>query len=370
MYPKRVTLRKVAAKLGVSPSTVSRALNNSSQVSEETKQRVRHAYIELGGGTELPLPKKPVSARSVAVLISRPLRSLTKDEFFSQVISGIIGYAEVLGCHILLSPIDGRRAYQRPRILQDHAVDAFIVGGISISERYHAGLAATGIPVVYIGKHDITPGYHAIIPDNVAGGRLAGKHLLDCGYDRLYCLVGSQETPAFRDRLEGFRQALAESGRTMRAADVISTTIDRRGGYESMMAILSHRKSENESVGVFAVTDWMAAGALQALHERGVLPPDRVGLVGYSDLELTSHLSPPLTTVRTDAYALGHLSLRLVEDLWTRITLPTQMWIQPQLVVRGTTRSRTSEERTETLERTETPETTERRHDVDARPTA
>ncbi len=338
---KRVSLRQVAQKLGVSPSTVSRALRDSPEISEETKRRVRQALIEMTGSAGLPSRGVKQALRDVAVLISRPLRSLTSDEFFAQVINGVVSCAESAGCHVLLSPIDAGGDWVPPRILENRRVDALIVGGISISPAYREGLSKLSVPVVYIGKHQDEPDNHAVIPDNVRGGRLVAEHLVACGYERFLYLGGGLDTFVFRDRLEGFRQGLAQHGFRLRAADVVSAAgIDRVGGYEAVKGLLGQMGEEfgRERLGIFAATDWMAAGALQALLEARIGVPDPVGIVGYSDLELASHVCPPLTTVRVDAYALGYLAFRLVEEIWAgRVTMSTQIWMQPRLVVRSTT---------------------------------
>src|SRR5690606_30467615 len=102
-----------------------------------------------------------------------------------------------------------------------------------------------------------------------------------------------------------------QHGFRLRAADVVSAAgIDRVGGYEAVKGLLGQMGEEfgRERLGIFAATDWMAAGALQALLEARIGVPDPVGIVGYSDLELASHVCPPLTTVRVDAYALGYLA--------------------------------------------------------------
>lgn len=338
----KVSLRQVALKLGVAPSTVSRALRDSSRISESTKRLVRQTILEMTGGDEASLTIKPRgTSRNVAVLISRPLRSLTSDEFFSQVINGVVGCAEQAGYHVLLSPIDARGPWRHPRIFEEQRLDALIVGGVSISKEFREGLADLSVPVVYIGKHQDDPDHHAVVPDNVKGGRLAAEHLIACGYEHFAFLGGSLGTYVFRDRLEGFRRGLMDAGYTLRAGDIVCADIDRSGGYEGVKQLLRDGSNErllSKRTGIFAATDWMAAGVVQALHDMEIGLPDPIGVVGYSDLELASHLSPPLTTIRVDAYALGHLALRLVEDVWAdRVTLPAQIWTQPELVARATT---------------------------------
>lgn len=333
-------MRQIALKLGVAPSTVSRALRDSPEISEETKRLVRQTLIEMTGSAQIPARSAKRALRDVAVLISRPLRSLTSDEFFSNVINGVVGCADSAGCHVLLSPIDARSDWVAPRILINRRVDALIVGGMSISKEYRRGLAGLSVPVVYIGKHDDEPHDHAVIPDNLRGGRLAAEHLVERGYERFLFLGGDLDTYVFRDRLEGFRQGLAQHGYKLRAAEIVSASIDRVGGYEAIKKIAAEMGGDfgRKRTGIFASTDWMAAGVLQALHELGTGVPDPIGIVGYSDLELAAHLPLPLTTVRVDAYALGHLAFRLVEEIWAgRVTMPTQVWMQPQLVARATT---------------------------------
>lgn len=345
----KMTVRKLAELAGVSPSTVSRALNDSPLIREETKAAIGKLVAEHGApsvrtgrpASSFPLP--------VGCVIANPVGTLDSDQFFSGVLGGAITYLKRHNRQLLVEDVAGTPSPdQLPAIFAKGQVAGVIVGGIPISDSFIHALIARGLPTVFIGKYlDGSRALTSIIPDNLAGGELAGRHLLECGYTEFVFLGGSLDIQTFRDRLEGFRHALREGGKKLAAEGIYVAGIDQKGGYQAMARALerlgSHRLKregnlDSRRVGVFASTDWMAAGALRALAEAGIAVPGCVGVVGYSDLELASHLYPSLTTVRVDRVSLGFLAARSLLDLVEkRVSRPVQIYIQPELIVREST---------------------------------
>lgn len=339
------TVRELARMLGVSPSTVSRALRGADGVGAETATRIRNTAQALQMGPSRSRQRAAAVARSgavagmnqirpIACIIANPVGSLNSDLFFSDIISAVSSYAGCIGRTVLVETTEASSRSRIPEPVVSQQVDGCIVGGIPMSQHYIDSLIATGVPCVFIGKYlggrtDLS----AVIPDNVSGGRLVGRHLAESGYEEFAFLGGDLSIQTFADRHAGFVAGLADMGASLRQDFVMLDEIDHNGGYNAMTRLLD--AAGGCRLGVFASTDWMAAGALRLLNERSIGVPTDVGLVGYSDLELAAHLYPSLTSVRVRRDTVGLMAARTLLDIMEgRIAGPVQVILQPELVVR------------------------------------
>ena len=344
------TVREIAKAAGVSPSTVSRVINNSPKVTEKTRQKVIQVMQQYGyvlprqaktiNGTEenfagLSLPSLPLGC-----VIANPTQSLATDHFFVDVVGGAMNYLQSIGRQLILEATNGNFSGMSslPAMLKERSVQGLIVGGVPMTDDYIFALLNTKIPSVFIGRYlqdgkELT----AVIPDNIIGGYIAGRHLLDCGYQDFFFMGGSLQVNTFRDRLEGFRRALKEQGLLLASENIIESDINQDGGYLAMKKIFEKIQKKGRT-GIFASTDWMAGGVIRFLSEAGYNIPAEAGVVGYSDLELSSHFFPSITTVRINRRTLGYLAARTLVDVITgRITCPVQIYLQPSLVIREST---------------------------------
>lgn len=331
-----ITARQIARMLGVAPSTVTRALQDNPRISPATKEKIRKIAMEHGYHLAGEAAGPEMLSTNIGLVIANPQGGLASDEFFSEVVNGVSAYLRERRRHLLVEAVDNPAGL--PALLAEKKVAGLITGGIPIEDAYIEALLATGVPVVFIGKYlKDHRRLHAVIPDNVAGGELVGNHLVECGYEEFVFLGGDLRINTFQDRLEGFRIALQRHGYTLPRANIITGQMGQEGGYLGLKNCLARLSGR---IGVFASTDWMAAGAIRAFKEAGLSLPEQVGLVGYSDLPLASALYPSLTTVRVDRQLLGFMAARLLLDVTRRmIARPVQVHIQPELVVRESTSS-------------------------------
>lgn len=339
------SLRSIAHAMGVSPSTVSRALRNSPRISESRKRQVREMLAVYGYPLD-PAAGERTDERersAVAFLIANPQGNLNSDSFFTEVIRGAVRFLKEAGRSLLVDTLaEGDLTRQLESLLASQRVSALVVGGIPLPDRCVETLANASVPAVFIGKYTQNPfRFNAVLPDNVEGGRLVGLHLTACGYEEFYYFGGDLHIHTFSDRLNGYQQGLKESGARLPAENVlISPRIDQAAGYRLAKMLLSRLTpgvpGQNPvRRAIFAATDWMAAGVLRALAEEGRAVPEEFGVVGYSDLELASHIIPALTTVRVNMDQLGYLAARTAVDL-ASLTLagPIQIVQQPVLAIR------------------------------------
>jgi DNA-binding LacI/PurR family transcriptional regulator len=325
----RPTLDEVAERAGVSTATVSRVLNNSARVSAPMREAVEAAVAELG---YVPNPAARNLARrrtdTIALVVSEPDDRLFADPFFPPVVHGI---AEVLAeteLQLVLLPARGERQQRKVEryVLEGH-VDGAIMLSVHADDVLPQALAAAGAPLVLSGRPRADAGAVSWVDtDNRAGGRLATELLLETR-SRVATITGPLDMSVSSDRFEGYRDALA--GRPVLVA---------HGDF----GIESGRFATEELLGrepgldaLFAASDAMAVGALQALAAAGRRVPEDVAVVGFDDVELAATASPPLTTVRQP---WEEMTRSLVDVLLRRIaggTRTEQIVLAPTLVRRA-----------------------------------
>ncbi len=341
------SLRSVARLLGLAPSTVSRALRDDPRISEATRRRVQEAVRHLGdaalrgrggGRAGLAVAAPPVDpgaeeVKPLGLVIANPVGGLQGDEFFRGVVEGVLAWASRAGRQLLIETVSGRRGSPLPALVAQRAVAGVLVGGVPIDEAWLQELASQPLPVVTIGRYTAQPQrFFAAIPDNRAGGYLAGAHLAAGRYDEWWYVGGDLAIPTFADRWAGMRQALGD-----RPVRCVTGGIDAEAGWR-VAAAVADRVRQGVRPGVFAATDWLASGLLRGLRQLGVEVPRQAGVVGYSDLELAAHTTPRLTTVRVDRRQLAWLACQLLEGRMAGLlTHPVQAVLQPELVIREST---------------------------------
>jgi len=296
----RPTLEDVAAKAGVSRATASRALNASPRVSPEAHEAVTAAAAELGyqpNRAARALATRRTGA--VAVVFSEPGPKTFDDPRFAWLIrSAARSLADVDAQVVLLlvrSPQDLARA---ERFLAGGHVDGALLFAPHRGDPLPAVVRGLALPVVCAGRPWGPPrGLHLVDHDNEGGGVLATEHLLSSGRRRVVSVTGPPDEHSAVDRLAGWRSATGASD-----ADVELLTegggYSRDGGKRAMAALLA-RVPDLDAV--FAASDLMAAGALDALREAGRRVPEDVAVVGFDDHPMIApHTTPALTSVRLD----------------------------------------------------------------------
>ena len=304
---RRSTIAAVAAEAGVGVGTVSRVLNGSPSVSEDTRRRVLEAIATLDyqpGAVARALS----TGRTHAVGVVAP--------FFTQpsVVERLRGMSRTLSesRHQLIL-IDVERPEQRRDVFRSASVrgryDALLTVSLAPTETEARRLAAAGVPLVLIDRaHPTLP---AITVDDVAGGRLAAEHLLALGHSE-FAFVGDEAQNAFgfdssANRQAGFAAALAEAGHELRPERVILRRHGREAARAAAMELLG--AAERPSA-IFATSDMQAIGVLEAAQELGLHVPEDVSVIGFDDVEAATYVR--LTTVAQPLRESGALGARMV----------------------------------------------------------
>jgi len=304
---KYITIKDIAKMAGVSINTVSRALNNKPDVSEETKKKILKIAKELGyvrNFTASSLRQK--QTKTVGVVIAD-----SSNPFYAEVLKGIESAARKYGYQIILMNTD--RIYKREeeaiRILLERRVDGLLISPVQDKNDDIKYLVDKGTPLVIVGRHFDDIKVDEIHSDEIKGGYIATKHLINRGCRKILMISGFSFKSAARMRLEGYKKALEESRLDYDEEYVIISDIDMKDGYN---AVYEAKKKGLVFDGIFCYNDMMAFGAMKALKELGYRIPEDVAVVGYDDIMFSSLVCPPLTTIRIKKFEMGFEAFRML----------------------------------------------------------
>nr|WP_275409735.1 LacI family DNA-binding transcriptional regulator [Microbispora rosea] len=330
--PKRPTLETVAARAGVSRATVSRVVNGEARVSPDVRAAVLRAVQELGYVPNAAA-RSLVTRRtdSVALVLSVPRHG--GEALTSAVVQYVTSVLEGAGKQITLMLADTAESHRRIiRHVEARQVDGVVLvppdGPDTLTER----LARTGVPVVLLGKPAIASLVPHVDVDNAGGARAATRHLLDRGRRRIGVICGPMDLVAVQDRLAGHLATLHEDG--LRPVIALAG-LDSGSGAAAARELLSGDQTRPLVDAVFATSDELAIGVMEAAREKGLRVPEDLAVVGFGDIHAASCTTPALTTVRVpaadQALALARLLLSRLDGRHTSsVVLPTR------LVVRAT----------------------------------
>lgn len=329
------TIREVSKHAQVSVATVSRVVNGNKWVAEATRQRVLEAMAELG--------YQPNSfARSLATNKSDTIGMVVGDlagPFFGEMMQFAEQAVRDAGKHLIITSGHSTLEEERDAVqfLLKRRCDALILHldlmpDVEIVEL--AGSQAT--PVILVNRLVPELADNCVYLDNEAGGFLATQHLLELGHKRIACVTGPLYKADARERLAGYRRAMAGAGLDYDEQLVVEGDFMEPGGEVAAAELL--RRDQDFSA-VVVGNDLMAIGAVNGFKHSGLRIPEDVSLVGYDDVLMAGYLEPPLTTVRVPVAEFGTEAGRLALKLGEGIDNAIRNRFMPSLVERGSTRA-------------------------------
>ena len=332
MRKPRITMADIAETLQVSKMTVSRVLNNKPGVSEETRLRVTKVAESLGYS---PRSQSPVNNTKVIALLipNKPTA------YLGEILKGIFNAAEQLNCSIMLYTQN----------LFTHAISpdndfsslrAGLVDGVLMVvprdyETVVADLKQNRLPYVIVDHRSQTEEEASVTATNRKGMQEATRYLLALGHTRIGFITGRMDIACSHDRLDGYRDALAEVGLPFETDLVLQGDYSQPSGFEHTQQFL---QCETPPTAILASNDMMAYGAMEAARVEGLTIGRDISIVGFDDIFLSSQVHPPLTTVRQPLVEMGETAFdMLVALLNDRPALTMRKELPTELVVRATT---------------------------------
>jgi DNA-binding LacI/PurR family transcriptional regulator len=310
---KRLQMVDIARLAGVSVSTVSRALNGSTLINEATRERIGQLARSLNYSINLSAQNLRLQKnQTVAVVVpyDASARQHISDPFFLSIVGAIADALTDRGHDMLLSRVDAE-ALDSASALYDSgkAIGIIIIGQWRHHDQLNE-LAARKVPVVVWGGQLPQQLYCSVGGDNVTGGALATRHLLQQGRKRIV-FVGDAQLPEVKLRLQGYHQALREAGVPVDSKLELPVPFDVAAAREPLARLCNGRVRFD---GLVACSDLLALQAVQALRASGREVPADVAVVGYDDMPLAPWSDPPLTTVHQPVALAG---AELVDALLT-----------------------------------------------------
>ena len=334
MRSNQITIKDIARILGISPSTVSRALKDHPDINTDTKKAVNDLAEKLKyRPNAVALSLKSSRSYTIGVIIPEIVHY-----FFSSVISGIEDVASQKGFTVIIcqSNESYHREVANARTLLSHRVDGVLV---SISKEtqvfdHLVELQEGGIPIVFYDR--IAPEINAdmVIINDLEASYNATRHLIEAGRKRIAHFAGPQNLVIGRDRLQGYLNALTEAG-----LPIDNRLIIEADTYEKARnAVMGMIDEGIVPDGIFAVNDLTAIGAMQTIQKKGYLIPDDISIVGFSDGRFSGITDPNLTSVDQHGYEMGTTA---AEMLFHRILsteteyIPYVKVLTADLIIRG-----------------------------------
>ncbi|MDR6880256.1 LacI family DNA-binding transcriptional regulator [Bacillus sp. 3255] len=324
-----VTIKDIAKLAGVSHTTVSRALNNSPLIQEETKERIRQIAKQMDY-TPNYSAKSLVLDRSYNLgLFFTTLSKGTSAGFFYEAIRGVNSVIQDR-YQLIVKGIDDYTSFQS---ITRKSFDGIIVVSQSDDDQsIIEHIAGKGIPLVVLNRPVSTAGVLNVLSDEEQGAFLASSYLIEQGHKRIALIEGRKGFKSAQNRKDGFERAMRHYGVTIPESYRFPGLYDLESGHHAMQQFL---KLAKPPTAVFSCNDEMALGAIKAISEAGLQVPADISVVGFDDTVFAAYVTPALTTVRRPIEQISKEgAIRLLDNIENKHHETEQVLLKTELIVR------------------------------------
>ena len=329
------TIKDIAIELGVSISTVSRALRGQPDVNPDTRKAVLEISEKMDyQSDEAALSLLNKNTNTIGVIVPN------LGYFFSTAIQGIDEAAleaghTVMVCQSMESY--GREIINTKRLLESR-VDGFIVSVCSDTKitDHIKRIQDKGIPLVFFDRDIKDFPSPRILLNNFEGGFIATRHLIDNGYKKIAFLGGPEKMSISNQRFEGYKSALMEAGLELNVKFVANGDFDQEYAFLSTEELL---RGNQRPDAIFAMSDRLAMGAMRSIKKQGLTMPDQIGLIGFNNEPATGLFTPSISTIDQPAFEMGKIATRVFIEMVNNNNLATENTIilRPRLIAREST---------------------------------
>lgn len=330
------TLKDVAKYAGVSITTVSRVLNDTSKVNPDTLQRVQRAMRKLGYQPNR-VAQRLRTTRGQSKMLGLIIPDI-QNQFYSSIVRGIEDVAYDKNYAVILCNSDESSNKEKfyLDVLQSESVDGVILHPIHQHSKVLEGLIKSGVPAVCVDRKLVRERVDTVVINNVHGGYMAVEHLISLGHKRIGILSSFPEFSSFEERQNGYEQALRDNGLEM-DKDLMKMG-DPRSAKNARKLTKQLLALDNPPTAIFATNNLMTLGLLEAVNEAKLKIPDDISAIGFDDMPWSKAVTPPLTVIRQPGYEMGR---RAAELMFQRIADPlreqVQITMEPSIILREST---------------------------------
>lgn len=333
-----MNLEDIARKAGVSRSTVSRVINDEPNVNAGTRELIWN-IIRKENFQPNPSARALVRRQTQIIGVVIPTSEnifYTDNNYWMQLLAGISQVTRQRNYAMLLwlGSMTGDDEHSLPKVANNRLMDGIIIASLMHSHPLFKRLLSLPYPFVMIDR----PLEHAdkinyVSVDNVAAADVATTHLIALSRRRIAHISGDMQIADAHDRLLGYKNALRRAGLPIDDNLIAEGYFTQQAGYDATRRLLPFQPDA-----IFAGSDTVALGALRAVREAGLEVPRDIALVGFDDVDVATHVDPPLTSMRQPLIAKGAAAAELLLDLiQNKVQMPQQILMETELVVREST---------------------------------
>ncbi len=331
----RPTISEVARAAGVSKGAVSFALNGRPGVAEETRARILEVAKVLGWTPSHRARALSTSrAYAVGLVIARPPETLGADPFFINFIAGVERVLTDQGQALVLQVAPDRQAEEDSyrRLAADGRVDGLFLLDLRIADHRITMLQELRVPVVTLGRPDVPSPFPAVLVDDRSAITAVMTHLRERGHERIAHVAGPSDFLHGVTRRAAWETALAAA--ELPPGPCVVSDFSAAGGAQATRTLLD---GDDPPTAIVYANDVMAIAGLTVAREYGIDVPGELSITGFDDTELAAHVSPALTSVRSDPFGWGRAAARTLLDLVEGKPVADVEMPPARLVVRAST---------------------------------
>lgn len=330
-----VTLRDLAAQLGLSITTVSRALAGYGDVAEATRRRVLAAANEVGYVPDVTARRLQKGRTDTIGFVIPTFGPRFSDPYFSELLAGIGNEAARHDFDLLVSTQPPNTPHEQAvyrRLAESRLVDGLLVVRTRLQDPRIAYLAETSFPFVAFGRSDLDVDFPYVDEDGYLGLELVTQHVIDQGHRRLAFITAPDDLMFCTYRRAGLEATLQRNGLSLAPDCDIAGDLTQQGGFAAMNQLLD---LPSPPTAVIACNDLMALGAISAAQKRGLAVGRDLVITGFDDIPPAEHSHPSLTTVRQPVYSIGRqICSMLIQLIREEELAERHVLLQPELVIR------------------------------------
>ncbi len=334
LQPAEITIHDIAKKLGISASTVSRALNNNPVISEKTRDLIKQTAKEMGyRPNTLAANFRNRSTQTIGVIVP-----LINRHFFSSVISGIEEVAYDKGFAVMIS--QSNDSYEKENKIA-HSLFAHRVDGLILSiamrtkSTDHLKLfSERQIPMVFFDRAIDEFETHKIVVDDYGGGYRATQHLIEQGAKNIAHIGGPLHLNIYENRQRGYLDALKNAGLTTHKSMIVNNSLTRADGTHAIQKLLANKTTPDA---IFCANDTTALSAIIYLQKNGIKVPNDIAIVGFSNEPFSEVVTPSISTIKQPGFAMGRKAAELIilqitkkksKPVFKTIVMPTELIVR------------------------------------------
>lgn len=332
----KTIMQDIAKLAGVSPGTVSNALNDRKGVGKETKANIIKIAEELGYFRN---HKKNEEKVMRLILFKKHGYVVSDTQFFSALLEACEKECRQNGYELLISQvIHGEHDKENVfKIINQGKIDGILLLATEMNEEDFCYFESLDIPVVVLDSYFALKSYDYVVINNSSGAYRATKYFIDNGHKRIGILGSSVNISNFECRNKGFKKAIEEAGLEFRENDEILVEPTLDGSYKDMKEYLKKNKGRELPTALFAFNDIIALGAMRAMQEDGLSIPEDISIIGFDDIPFSALSNPNMTTVKVYTEEMGSIAVkRLIDKINEEDkSIPLKIEIDTKLVERN-----------------------------------